>query len=79
MHAPWAVALQTPNKARVHFTLKTWFEMYPDIKSVVMLGVPKVAQWKALGVQQKIFCEEHGINVLDTIDVASAVSIILRW
>jgi len=79
---PWAVALQTPNKVRARFTLKTWFDMYPDIGSVVMLGVPKVAQWKALGVQQERYCEERGIKVLDDIDVAAGgvdyASVVIR-
>jgi len=68
---PWAVVLMIPNQRRAQFTMNTWLDQNPNVKSVVMLGFPKVAQWTKLGDLQKEALEKRGVKVLENIDVQS--------
>ena len=73
---PWAVVLMVPNDKRAIFTMNAWLDRNPEIKSVVMLGLPTVAQWARLGELQKEALEKRGVNVIDNIAVeAGAVDI----
>ena len=73
---PWAAVLMIPNIRRARFTMNAWLDQNPDIKTVVMLGFPKVAQWRKLGDLQKQALEERGVKVLENIDVqAGAVDV----
>lgn len=73
---PWAVVLMIPNVKRAEFTMNAWVDRNPGIKTVVMLGYPKVAQWAKLGELQKEALEKKGVKVLDNIDVeAGAVDV----
>jgi branched-chain amino acid transport system substrate-binding protein len=79
---PWAVVLQVPNLRRAEFMMNTWIDRNPEIKKVVMLGVPTVAQWAKYGLQQIEVLEKRGVKVLDNIDVAAGAvdvsSVIIR-
>lgn len=79
---PWAIVLMMPNRARAELEMNIWTDLNPDIKKVVMLGLPTVAQWKVLGTLQAEALEKKGIKVLDNIDVAAGAvdvsSIVVR-
>ena len=67
---PWAVVFIPPHKTKAEFDMNSWIDLNPSIKTVVMLGVPKIPQWKFSGLMQKEVLENRGIKVLDDIDVA---------
>jgi branched-chain amino acid transport system substrate-binding protein len=73
---PWAVVLMMPNVKRSEFMMNTWLDRNPEIKSVVMLNYPKVAQWKKLVELRKEALAKRGVKTLEVIDVqAGAVDI----
>jgi len=69
-YRPWAIVLQQSNRRNADFMMNTWIDRNSDIKKVVMMGVPTIAQWKVRGTLQKEYLEKRGIEVLDNIDVA---------
>lgn len=73
---PWAVVALPTNKFRAEFTMKVWIDRNPDIKSVVMLNFPGVAQWKKLVELRREALAQLGVKTLEVIDVqAGAVDI----
>lgn len=68
---PWAAVVQLSNRKAADFMMNAWVDRNPDMKKVVMLGLPTVAQWKVRGELQKEYLEKRGIKVLDNIDVAA--------
>jgi branched-chain amino acid transport system substrate-binding protein len=68
---PWAAVVQGSNRKVADFMMNGWVNLNPDMKKVVMLGLPTVAQWKVRGELQKEYLEKRGVKVLDNIDVAA--------
>jgi len=79
---PWAMCILLSNKKVAEFMMNAWIDRNPDIKKVVMMGLPTLAQWKMRGVLQKEYLEKRGIRVLENIDVASGAvdvsSVVIR-
>jgi branched-chain amino acid transport system substrate-binding protein len=73
---PWSVVVMPTNASRAAFGMNVWLDKNPDIKRVVMLNFPKVAQWKKLVELRKEALAERGVETVEVIDVqAGAVDV----
>lgn len=79
---PWIASLARPIQFRAEFDMNAWLDRNPEIKKVVLLGLPTIAEWVDLGKAHQQALEKRGVEVLENIDVAQGAvdvsSIIVR-